>query len=341
MHETLFVLANDDPGITDPQGFETFLDFLSGQSVATTFFVVPAYHGGQLSESPEWIHLLHRALDEGHDLQLHGFTHSRFEFGFWPEKAWMDMVAAAESAGGVDSWERQVRAIEAGHNLEILTDKVARGMAIFQRVLGCEPMGFRAPYLGTSDNMYRALASQGICWSSSQIVNPHPTARWYFDRLSDGRGPWRENVSPHPYRHDSGLIEVPLISEYTWQLTAEESDDAFALAKDDLDRICQAGGAFVTMSHYHAMTGEWSAGLDVCERLFDYARQRGDVRFCTITELVQRWDEGEAVRCRGRRVCAQARSLSGGSKQVAAVSPDVRQHGVCMAGSVRDRDEYS
>jgi hypothetical protein len=35
------------------------------------------------------------------------------------------------------------------------------------------------------------------------------------------------------------------------------------------------------------MTGEYAAGLEVYRRLFDYARGQGDVRFCTIGQMLE------------------------------------------------------
>jgi hypothetical protein len=34
------------------------------------------------------------------------------------------------------------------------------------------------------------------------------------------------------------------------------------------------------------MTGQWATGLRVYEKLFDYARQQGDVQFVTLSQLV-------------------------------------------------------
>ena len=75
MTETLFCLTNDDAGSQQPELFRELLDFLSEQRVPATFFVVPASGGIPLDEKPEWVDLLHRALDEGHELQHHGYNH--------------------------------------------------------------------------------------------------------------------------------------------------------------------------------------------------------------------------------------------------------------------------
>ena len=44
----------------------------------------------------------------------------------------------------------------------------------------------------------------------------------------------------------------------------------------------------MTLSHYYAMTGEWRAGLRVYERLLEYVRGVDDLRFCTVSQLVER-----------------------------------------------------
>jgi hypothetical protein len=80
-----------------------------------------------------------------------------------------------------------------------------------------------------------------------------------------------------------------MLSEYTWFLKDEDLDRHFNLIKDDFDRVRQVSGAFVALSHYYAMTGEWSAGLRVYERLLAYAREQGGVRFCTISQLLEHY----------------------------------------------------
>jgi hypothetical protein len=46
----------------------------------------------------------------------------------------------------------------------------------------------------------------------------------------------------------------------------------------------------VALSHYFALTGEWATGLRVYERLFAHARERGGVRFCTVSRVVEQFD---------------------------------------------------
>lgn len=45
-----------------------------------------------------------------------------------------------------------------------------------------------------------------------------------------------------------------------------------------------AGDAFVTLSHFCAMTGEWRAGLEVYRKHIAHARSLGNVQFTTVSE---------------------------------------------------------
>lgn len=283
MAETLFVLTNDDPGGQEPELFAELLDFLREQAVPATFFVIPNAGGESLEHKPRWVELLHRALDEGHELQHHGYVHTAFEFGV-PPPFMLDIMPESKA-----QWQRDPAPFTAQHTQAILTDKLAKGREIFQKTLGYAPQGFRAPCVAICDNMYTALHALDFQWSSNLVVNP---MGWrYINRHYDAGEPWQSTFVPRPYHHASGVIEAPVHSEYTWYLTEAEIDRHFALAKADFDRARQAGDPFVAMSHYYAMTGPWSAGLRVYERLFAYARELGNVRFVTLSQMLEKQGE--------------------------------------------------
>lgn len=278
MAETLFVLTNDDPGAQEPELFAEFLDFLADQQVPATFFVIPASGGESLAQRPRWLELLQCALNAGHELQHHGYVHTAFEFGV-PPNFMLDIMPESKAA-----WLRDPAPFAAQHTQEILTDKLLKGREIFRKTLGYEPLGFRAPCVAICDNMYAALHDLGFHWSSNLVINP---MGWrYINRDYDAGEPWQTTFSPRPFRHPSGLMEAPVHSEYTWFLTEDDIDRHFELSKRDFDRARQAGDAFVAMSHYYAMTGKWSAGLRVYERLFAYARELGNVRFVTLSQML-------------------------------------------------------
>ena len=284
MPETMFSLTNDDAGGDNPHLFEELLDFLADQEVPATFFVVPKSRGVPLEDKPEWVDLLRRALDEGHELQLHAYDHSStFEFGV-PPGFMLDIIPDAKAR-----WEREPEVVRADHTVELMRERVRWSKEIFERSLGYSPEGFRGPCLSMSDNTYQALADNGIRWSSNRVVNP---MGWrYINRDYDAGEPWQEDVPPHPYTYKAGLIEIPMVSEYTWYLEEGDVDIHYELIRQDYDRVKEVGGTFVTLSHYYAMTGEWAAGLRVYERLFAYAREQGDVRFCTIGQLLEAYGQ--------------------------------------------------
>jgi peptidoglycan/xylan/chitin deacetylase (PgdA/CDA1 family) len=278
MAETLFCLTNDDAGSQQPELFGDLLDFLAEQRVPATFFVVPAAGGVPLDRKPEWVDLLRRARDEGHELQHHGYNHGVFEFGV-PPGFMLDIIPEAK-----ERWQREPQAVRAEHTLEVLREKLARGVEILTPILGHGPQGFRSGCLAIGDDMYQALAEQGFSWSSNLVVNP---MGWrYINREYDAGEPWQADVPPYPFPYKAGLIEVPMVSEYTWLLQAEDVERHVDLIRRDYDRACQESGIFVALSHYYAMTGEYAAGLEVYRRLFAYACQVGDVRFCTVSELL-------------------------------------------------------
>jgi len=278
MGETLFCLTNDDAGSQEPECFRELLDFLAAQHVPATFFVVPNAGGVPLDRKPEWVDLLRRAMDEGHELELHGFEHGVFEFGV-PPGFMLDIIPEAKAR-----WQREPDVIRASHTRAALGERIARGLKILDRALGIAPQGFRSGCLATCEEMYLALADCGLHWSSNRVVNP---MGWrYINGEYQAGESWQADVPPHPHPTTAGLIEVPMVSEYTWLLRADDEQRQFDLLWGDYERARAASGVFVTLSHYYAMTGSYATGLQVYERAFARARERGDVRFCTVSQLL-------------------------------------------------------
>lgn len=283
MDETLFCLTNDDAGSQEPELFRALLDFLAAQRVPATFFVVPAAGGAPLDGKPEWVELLRRAIAEGHELQVHGFEHGVFEFGV-PPGFMLDIIPEAAAR-----WEREPDVIRAAHTRAALGDKVARGLEILDRALGIAPSGFRSGCLATCDEMYGALADHGLRWSSNRVVNP--TGWRYINGQYEAGEAWQADVPPRPHCYKAGRIEVPMLSEYTWLLEPADEERQFDLLRRDYERAREASGVFVALSHYYAMTGPYATGLRVYERAFAHARALGDVRFCTVGQLLAQGPE--------------------------------------------------
>jgi peptidoglycan/xylan/chitin deacetylase (PgdA/CDA1 family) len=276
-------LTNDDAGSQEPALFRELLDFLAAQRVPATFFVVPNAGGVPLDEKSEWLDLLRRALDEGHELELHGFEHGVFEFGV-PPGFMLDIIPEAKAR-----LKREPEAVRAPHTRAALGEKIARGLEILNRALGVRPQGFRSGCLATCDEMYAALADNRLRWSSNRVVNP---IGWrYIAGNYDAGEPWQPDVPPRPHPYTAGLIEVPMHSEYTWLLGPDDLERQFDLLWRDYERVRATSGVFVALSHYYAMTGPYATGLRVYERAFARARALGNVRFCTIRQLLAQSSE--------------------------------------------------
>jgi hypothetical protein len=169
------------------------------------------------------------------------------------------------------------------HGYDILREKLEKGREVLTRTFGYTPRGFRSPCLSACDNLYKALDDMDFEFCSNEVINP---VGWRFiNRNYDSGETWHTEIPHGPFPRTAGLTEVPMHSEYTWYLEAEDVDRHYALIRGDLDQAIEEGKPFVALSHYYAMTGKWAAGLQVYARLFAYARQRG-VRFTTLRGLV-------------------------------------------------------
>jgi peptidoglycan/xylan/chitin deacetylase (PgdA/CDA1 family) len=280
--DSTFVFTNDDAGSGDVHLFHELLDFLERRRVRGTFFTVP--HGGDqpLDERPEWIAALQRARAAGHEIGLHGFRHRAFEFGRPPDFM-LDLMGPA-------SWDTLRSRRQELHDHwrpDALRQKLEQGIATFERTLGLRPQSWRSPCCAVSTNLYLALAAAGIPYDSSLIVNPQG---WpYAGKDFTVRLDWEAAHPPYPFRYHGGVIELPVVSEYTWYLADDQSlEKAWELITGDYERVVSRSGIFVAMSHFYAMTGPYRRGLELYDRFFDYAESRGPVHYRTVAEAAAR-----------------------------------------------------
>jgi peptidoglycan/xylan/chitin deacetylase (PgdA/CDA1 family) len=279
MNPIRFSFTVDDVVLKDfssVEGFLELLEFLKKQRIPGTFFVVPFNQDIPLYERPGWVSALKKALSEGHELQLHGLRHQAFEWGIPP-----DFIMAYEHKER-ERLERERAEIEGTFTVAAFKEKLARGIEIFTRALGHRPTGFRAPYASTHPNLFQALAECGFTYDSSLIVNPKGW-RYIVQNYTPGIT-WNKDVSPLPRKYHPGLVEIPIMAEYTWFLKEEDIERHYQLIKEDLDKISESGGVMVPVCHVGPVTGVNRAGLKVYERLLAYAREKNNVSFCTLTE---------------------------------------------------------
>jgi len=231
------------------------------------------------------------AIDDGHKLEMHGLSHNSpagCEFGITPSYV-LDVMKGGRKTirDGRAEIEKKLTIVKIG-------EKLKKGLEAFKSSLGVIPMGFRSPCLAIHENMFVALKENGFSFDSSIAINK---GGWryiakqqglkYLNRdYADLRG-WSEGIPAKLFLHRCGLVEVPILSEYTWFLHEKDVKRQVDIALGDLDRVCKARGVFVALSHFYAMTGNYSAGLKVYEKIFNMARQKG-AEFVTIEEVVNR-----------------------------------------------------
>ena len=154
---------------------------------------------------------------------------------------------------------------------------------MLERTLGVCPQSWRSPCCAVCTNLFLALADAGLRIDSSLIVNPQG---WPYAGKDFGtRLEWEPAHPPYPFRYHGGVIEVPVVSEYTWYLEDDRSfEKAWELVSADLRRVAERSGVFVAMSHFYAMAGPYRRGIALYERLFDAMEAAGPVRYCTVAE---------------------------------------------------------
>lgn len=277
-----FIVTVDDPGglIQDLETLQRALDFFETEGVGVSFFVVPRGQGGwQLDQRNEWVAALRRAEEQGHDCQLHGLDHAHCEFGPVP--------AIICALGGRDFEARLKSDLEqCGHlwRRELFVEKLNTALRIFDEAMGRKPLAFRSGALSQSPELYEALADVGVRYVSNKVTDPRG---WkYIVGDYEAPGDWDPDVPPAPYNLTPDIIDLPIISEYAWQLTPEKIEKHLALALEDVQRVYEANGVFLLVCHVQEVGAEHPLSRQLLHRLFEAARNDHEVTFLTVRDLV-------------------------------------------------------
>ena len=279
MDKVQFAFTVDDvclKNFSSVAGFQQLLDFLKQEGVPATFFVVPFDSDIPLYKKPEWVEVLQKALSAGHELALHGYRHQAFEWGIPPE-----FIMAYEHEESRRLAENRPE-IESHFTAEKFSAKLKLGRDIFEQALSFRPDGFRAPYAATCPALMPALKSCGFVYDSTLIINPKG---WKYVVKDYTPGIiWRDDVPHSPFKHAAGLVEIPIMAEYTWFLKASDVERHFRLIKEDFDLSAETGGTMLSLCHVGPVTGPNDSGLEVYRRLFRHARKQ-DVIFRTLNNI--------------------------------------------------------
>ena len=270
------VWSIDDAGGGDTVSVPRTCEFMASRDIVATWFVVPKSGGQHMSE--EWKSALRAACDGGHDLQLHGLTHEDcYEFGppAWPATTIQPSLQSQFEVNRDDLLAR--------YTADALGSRIVEGMEIFQRQLDVVPSCFRAPCGAISKAMFAALAAAGLRYHSCYYISATG-----YEHLPHASGvieqSWTDIIPHRPFRWYSGVVEAPILNEYTWRGAAARETEFIDLARCDLDRAVSLSPIVVLLMHTHGIADNFEYSFRLIDSVVAYAETGGHT-FSTFGEL--------------------------------------------------------
>lgn len=282
MVEQRFVVTVDDPGGLEQnlEQFRRMADFFTSLEAPASFMVVPRHgEGWHLDQQPGWVKALHEAEAAGHDCQLHGLDHADGEFGPHAE-----FIRAMDHGDTAESLQRARDGFGHLWSREQFAERLALGMGIWERAMGRRPEVLRTGCLSQHPELYEAWADLGGKYVSNHVVDPRGWA--YIRGDYDDPGDWDPAVPPLPYWLTDRVVDLPIMSEYAWEMTPEKVAPHVALALDDLDRTVAAGGVFILVCHVQEVGGASELPRETLRQFLGAARERYPLKMQTLRQLV-------------------------------------------------------
>ena len=277
---THYVWSIDDAGTGGSKMVDSLQQaskFFSSRGLESTWFTVPK--PGNKPLSPAWREALAAARDDGHDLQLHGLTHGDcYEFGppAWP--------ATSISPDFQTDFDQRRAELMLRYTVSNLRARIEEGMDIFENELGVKTTVFRAPCGAISKPMFAALNEVGIGFHSCMYISgtgyahlPHNSGELKQDWVSD--------IPHQPYRWYHGVVEVPILNEYTWRGSGQRSSEFIELAKQDLDRIREESAVVVILMHTHGIADDYDHFFRLVDAVTEHVGRQPGGAFSTLGDL--------------------------------------------------------
>ncbi len=285
-----FLWSIDDAGSGGPGMVESLRKTCEQMAVLdlrATWFVVPKAGDQPLNDA--WRDALAQARDEGHDVQLHGLTHADcYEFGP-AERPATDIVPTF-----APDFEARRDELLPRYELGQLQSRIEEGLAIFDDRLGIVPTAFRAPCGARCQTLYQALSNVGIGYESAVYVSATGYAH-----LEHGDGQlvsrWAEGVPATPFRYYHGVIEAPILNEYTWRGAWQRSDEFLGLARADLERAADASDIVVLLAHTHGIANHYDHAWRILTFVKEVVESEGLGSFATFSEVIESGEMDAAV----------------------------------------------
>lgn len=168
--------------------------------------------------------------------------------------------------------------------VEKLLGRVEEAREIFARDYGVEPTVFRAPCGAVSKPMFGALREAGIGFHSGVFISGSGYGH-VEDNGTANTQEWVENIPHRPFRWYDGIVEVPILNEYTWHESGQRSDAFVELARQELDRIGEHSPVVVIMMHTHGNADDYEHTFRMIDAVADHVGRTPGASFATLGEL--------------------------------------------------------
>lgn len=276
---TTFIWSIDDAGAGAPlvESMRRACAHFDAAGVKSTWFTVPKPQDAPLSAA--WREELARQIDAGHDIQLHGLTHADcYEFGppAWPATSISPTMQPTYDARRAELLPR--------YTVDKLQARIEEGMAIFKDELGVEPVAFRAPCGAISKPLFTALANVGLRVHSVMYISG--SGYQHLPHNSGSLAPqWVDDIPHRPFVWYEGVIEAPILNEYTWRGAGARSAEFVELARQDVARIATESPIAVLLMHTHGIADDYEHAYRLIDAVVE-AVTAGGGRFATFAEVI-------------------------------------------------------
>ncbi len=277
---TEYVWSIDDAGQGGSKMIESLqktTEFFDSRGIKSTWFTVPK--AGDKPLSAAWKAALVAAKDSGHDIQLHGLTHGDcFEFGppAWP--------ATIINPGFQEEFDERRDELMKRYTVANLRARIEEGLDIFDRELGVQPTVFRAPCGAISKPMFAALDEVGIKFHTCRYISgtgyahlPHNSGKIEQE--------WIDEIPSRPFRWYHGIIEAPIINEYTWRGSGQFSAEYIELAKQDLNLASESSPIVIILMHTHGIADDYDHAFRLIDSVVEHVGSKAGSQFTTLGEL--------------------------------------------------------
>jgi peptidoglycan/xylan/chitin deacetylase (PgdA/CDA1 family) len=212
---------------------ERLLAFMEDVDIRGTLFVIPQNH----SSEEGYLRLLKRAKASGHEIAMHGCSHTNNEFGYIIP---IPLPTLARQSG----------------LLKI-------GKQCLEMSLGGRVLGFRAPSYRHSKITFKALERLDFKYDSSKTVyKPTHGFRFRF-----------RTCFPPVLTKIGSLFEIPVTADYTYDLTCVLFPRLLKLAEKDFEWVSSLDGIYVVNNHVGRFG---NLGFSFLRALIDKVRPRTD-----------------------------------------------------------------